>query len=604
VAAHQTGRVAEAEALYRRMLRADAGNFPALHMLGFLKAQQGAFDEAAKLLSRALKARPGDPATLSHHAHALLAAGRRDEAMAAYDALLSIDPNAVDALYNKGVILSDRGEPVAALALFDRALALNPQAPGTLYNRGVVLAELGRHEEAMANYERALALQPNLVPAAANRAYAALNLCDWRRVAEIAPDMARIAVPPLTVLGYSDDKALQLEQARAVIRAEIPEMPAPFWRGERYNHDRIRLAYVSADLNEHAVGVQIAPLIEAHDRSRFEAIAISIGGETASPTRERLRKGFDQFHHLAGLNSEEIARRMRAMEIDIAIDLGGHTNGARPRLFAHRPAPVQAAWLGYPGTTGAPFIDYLIADAIVAPFADQPFYTERLVHLPDSYFPTDPAISAGPAPRRADLGLPENGFVFCCFNNGWKLTRPLFDVWMRLLHQAPGSVLWLRMSNDPAHRNLRREAASRGIDPARLVFGGFAPIDEYLARLAQADLFLDTLPYNAHATAVHALWAGLPVLTLEGHAFAARVGASLLGAVGLQELITHTLADYEAVALRLAQEPGLLASFKKRLVSARHTAPLFDLDRFRRNMETAYAGMMARIAAPESFSVR
>jgi predicted O-linked N-acetylglucosamine transferase (SPINDLY family) len=393
------------------------------------------------------------------------------------------------------------------------------------------------------------------------------------------------------LLGYSDDKQLQLECAMGATRTLVPRPLPPLWRGEEYRHDRIRLAYVSADFREHAVAFQLAPLIERHDRTHFQVIGISTGPRDDSAIRARLMKGFDRFHDFAALNSDEIARRMREMEIDIAIDLGGHTGQARLQIFAHRPAPVQAGWLGYPGTSGAGFMDYLIGDPIVAPIAHQPFFSEQLVHLPHSYFPTDPAREVGTAPSRADCGLPEDAFVFCAFNNNWKITRPVFEVWMRLLDAVPGSVLWLKQPAPDARANLERETAARGVDPARLVYADTAPMDVHLARHALADLFLDTLPYNAHATAADALGAGLPVLTCKGEAFAGRVAASLLEAVGLPELITESLTEYEARALELARHPVQVAHLKERLAQNLRNAPLFDADGFRRAIEEAFVIM-------------
>ena len=591
VALHRAGRLAEAEPLYRRIVRADPNNFAALHMLGFLKAQLQDFEEAARLLARALRLRPGEPQALGHYANCLMMAGRYGEALAAYDQMLAANPQAIEALYNKGVILSEMKRPADALALFDRAMALMPNAPNILYNRGVVLAALGRHGDAVANYDRALQLQPDLTPALSNRALSLLNLCDWPRLDRVAREMPVELVSPLVLLGYSGDKAQQLACARATIARRVPAMPAPLWRGEHYGHDRIRLAYVSADFNEHAVGVQIAPLIEAHDRSKFEVIAISLGGEADTVMRPRLQAAFDQFHDCAAMTAPDIARLMRELEIDIAIDLMGHTEGARPEIFSWRTAPVQAAWLGYPGTTGADFIDTLITDAITAPAEHQPFYSEKLVHLPDTFFPTDSDCPIGDVPARAQEGLPESGFVFCSFNNGWKISEAMFGAWMRLLNAVPGSVLWLKQTG--ARKNLERAAAAHGIDASRLVFADSAPLSRHLARHALADLCLDTLPYNGHATAVHALWGGVPVVTLKGEAFAGRVAGSLLNAVGLPELVTDILADYEALALRLAQQPGELASVKQRLANTRTTAPLFDLDRFRRALEAAYLDMLS-----------
>lgn len=591
MAAHRTGKLAQAENLYRQILRADAASFPALHMLGYLKAQQRQYDEAVTLLSKALKQNPADLTARAHHAHALMAAYRFDEALLAYERLLALQPENFEALYNRGVILSEHLRFEEALAALNAALALKPHTAAIFHNRGAVLVGLERHREAMESYDRALELDPGYMPARANRAMVALNLCDWERVAGTPVSEVAAISPPLTFLGYSDDKALQLQCAMGAVRGLGPEPVAAMWKGEKYRHDRIRLAYISADFREHAVAFQIAPLIERHDRARFQVIGISIGRSDDSAIRARLVKSFDRFHDFAGLNSDEIARRLREMEIDIAIDLGGHTGQARPRIFAHRPAPVQATWLGYPSTTGAPFIDYLIADRVVAPFEDQPFFTEKLVHLPHSYFPTDPARDVAPVPSLAECGLPENGFVFCAFNNNWKITRPLFDVWMRLLSAVPGSVLWLKQPAADARANLEREAAARGVDPARLVYAGNVPLEIHLARHANAGLFLDTIPYNAHATAADALGAGLPVLTCKGQAFAGRVAASLLEAVGLPELVAETLEEYEARALELARDPAKLQEIKQKLAQNLATSPLFDADGFRRDIEEAFISL-------------
>jgi protein O-GlcNAc transferase len=593
VAAQRAGQLARAESLFRQVLRADAVNVPALHMLGFVRAQQGDYDDAITLLHKAVKQKPGDIPILTHYAHALLAAQRIEAALAGYDRVLAIQPDHFEALYNRGVILSQLQRFAEALGALDQALALQPDFLTAIYNRAVVLAELERYPEALACYDQVLAAEPGYAPALANRAMLVLNMCDWTRSGQILPESVASTGPPLTLMGYSDDKQLQLQCAAAAVRALVPVPPAPLWRGEKYRHDRIRLAYVSADFNDHAVASQIAPLIEAHDRGRFQVIGIATGRRDDSAARARLVKGFDRFHDFAALNSDEIARRMREMEIDIAIDLGGHTGLSRLQIFAHRPAPVQVSWLGYPGTTGADFIDHLIGDAVVTPLAHQPFFTEKLVQLPGTYFPTDATLEIGAPPSRAEAGLPQTGFVFCSFNTRWKITAPVFDVWMRLLKAAPGSVLWLKQPGPTARQNLEREAAMRGVDAARLVFAADVPsLADHLARHALADLFLDTLPYNAHATAAHALWAGLPVLTCQGEAFAGRVSASLLKAAGLPELVTASLGEYEVLALRLVQEPQLLQSFQDRLKDNRATAPLFDCDRFARNIEAAFAAML------------
>jgi protein O-GlcNAc transferase len=320
-----------------------------------------------------------------------------------------------------------------------------------------------------------------------------------------------------------------------------------------------------------------------------------------------LMRAFDQFHDVRSQSDIEVAKLLSDIEVDIAIDLNGHTHGARSGILAHRPAPIQASYLGYPGTMGAAFIDYLIADPAVLPFDQQPFHTEKIVHLPDCYWVTDSKLAiAARTPTRREVGLPEDGFVFCCFNNNYKITPPVFDVWMRLLAAVEGSVLWLLPSNADAPENLRREAAARGIDPARLVLAERLKLPEHLALHRVADLFVDTLPYNAHTTASDALWAGLPVLTCRGDSFVGRVAASMLHAVGLPELVTRDLAEYEALALRLATDASLLHGFRRRLAQNLATCPLFDTDRFRRHIEAAYTMMWElhrRGEGPRGFSV-
>jgi protein O-GlcNAc transferase len=324
--------------------------------------------------------------------------------------------------------------------------------------------------------------------------------------------------------------------------------------------------------------------------------------------RKRLVAAFDRFYDVRTKSDGEVAKLLHDLQVDIAIDLMGHTRDSRPGILASRPAPIQASYLGFPGTTGAQFIDYIIADETVALFELQPFYTERIVHLPDSYLVNETKRNIVEAsPSRQQAGLPENGFVFCCFNNNWKITPDLFGIWMRLLHEVEGSVLWLARGNERAQRNLRKEAQARGIDPLRLVFAGRVPLyDDHLARHRLADLFLDTLPYNAHTTASDALWTGLPVLTCKGSAFAGRVAASLLCAVGLPELVTHCLEDYEALALNLATDPLHLQSIRRKLEVNRLTYPLFDTDRSRRHIEAAYTAMWEtwqRGEPPASFAV-
>ena len=408
------------------------------------------------------------------------------------------------------------------------------------------------------------------------------------------------------LLGYSGDPALQLNVRGTLSKTMIPSPLPPFWSGQTWRNDKLRIAYLSADFRSHPVASLMAELFEQHDRSRFEIIGVSFGVDDGSEMRKRLVAAFDEFHDVRRKSDKEVAKFLNDTHVDIAV-IWTAIRGSRPGIFAHRPAPIQVSYLGFPATMGADFIDYIIADAMVLPVEQQPYYTEKVVYLPDCYQVNDTKRKiAERTPTRQEMGLPEHAFVFCCFNNNWKITPAIFDVWMRLLHQVEGSVLWLLGDNEGAERNLRNEAQRRGIDPSRLVFAGRLPPAEHLARHRLADLFLDTLPYNAHTTASDALWVGLPVLTCKGEAFAGRVAASLLHAVGIPELITSNLEDYQTLALKLARDPALLAEIKAKLVRNRDTCPLFNTERFARHIEAAYTTMWEtwqRGEVPKSFSV-
>jgi predicted O-linked N-acetylglucosamine transferase (SPINDLY family) len=440
-----------------------------------------------------------------------------------------------------------------------------------------------------------------------------IAICRWDKLAaRVEALRAQVrsrsnVVEPFTFLAVSHSAEEQRLCAERHVQEKLPARFAPLWQGTRYRHDRIRLAYLSADYHEHATAYLAAGLFERHDRARFELIGVSYGPHDASPMRGRLERAFERFVDVRNRSDEEAARMLHALEVDVAVDLKGHTTGSRPGILAHRPAPIQAAYLGYPGTMGAPFIDYLLADRVVIPEDERRFYAEKVVYLPGCYQVNDAQRAIAPrTPSRAEAGLPRDGFVFCCFNNNYKILPPVFGAWMRLLRDVPGSVLWLLEDNTAAKRNLQEAARARGIDPARLVFAARLPPAEHLARHRAADLFLDTLPCNAHTTASDALWAGLPVLTCAGTTFAGRVAASLLSAIGLDELVTSSPQEYEALALALARDPGRLAGLRGRLARERATAPLFDTERFRRGLEAAYAAMWEawqRGEAPQAFAV-
>jgi len=645
VACQREGRTAEAERLFTRLLKKNPEYFDALHFFGLFRYHQGELNEALKLLTKAIKVHPRSADAHNNLGATLDALKRSRDAVAAYDRALVINPNHVQALGNRGNALSLLNRHEDAIASYDRALALAPNYVEALTNRSTALLALKRHEEAIAGYDQALALKRDHVDALFNRgnaarllkryeealanyqqalqlqpqhphafngmAHCALASCDWTTTAALAAELnahvlaRRSIINPWVFLGFCDDPALQLECARNYIRHKVPVRPPPLWTGRAYRHEKVRIAYLSGDFRQHATASLIAELFELHDRARFDVLGFSFGHDDNSEMRARLVKAFDQFHDVRAASDRDVAKLLNDLEVDIAVDLKGYTQDCRPEILAHRPAPIQVNYLGYPGTMGADFIDYIIADKIVLPFEQQPFCTEKIVHLPDSYQVNDATRQiVALAPTRQEAGLPEQGFVFCCFNNNYKITRPVFDVWMTLLAKVEGSVLWLLRDNAGAEANLRREAGARGIDPARLIFAAHASPQDHLARHRLADLFLDTIPYNAHTTTSDALWAQLPVLTCRGNAFASRVAASLLAAAGLPELVTGTLEQYEALALRLARDASLLGGFRQRLADG--SSRLFDSDRFRRHIEAAYLAMWQRWRRgekPQSFAV-
>jgi protein O-GlcNAc transferase len=588
------GRYREALAAYDRALAAAPGYTEALNNRGSVLQDLKRPVEALAAYDQALRLAPKFAAAFNNRGSVLMELKRFGDALSCFDRALALRPADAQVMNNRGNALQGLMRHDEALAAYDQALAVHPGYAEALNNRGEALQQLKRYDEALASYDRALAT-PGQAHAFGGVAMAALNLCDWTRAAEIGAQMEkRIAagesISPWVLLGYSGDEMLQRQCAANVITARFPQLPPPL-AAKTYNHDKIRLAYISSDVGHHPVATHIVQLIESHDRTRFEIIGIGTNADDGSPQRRRLTAAFDRFIDAGQRQPDLVAEQLRALEVDILVDLNGHTKGDNFDILSHRPAPVQATWLGYAGTTAASFIDYVIADAVVAP--DAKAWSEKIVRLPNSFFPSDTTRSLGRCPSRAEAGLPQDAFVFCCFNHNWKLNEPVFAIWMRLLASVPGSVLWLKQAGEKAKANLRQAAKDRGIAPERLVFAQAAALDVHLARHQLADLFLDTLPYNAHATACDALWAGLPLLTWRGTAFAGRVGASLLTAAGLPELIAETAQDYEALALALARDPARLKALRDRLAANRTTAPLFDTQRLTRDLEAAYLEMLA-----------
>ena len=593
-----SGQEAEAERRFRQYLEANPHDPIAVYSLAVILLRRGDVGVALPLLAQATQRTPGFAPLWAAYASAQQSLGLRDEALASYDQALAVKPDYIEALVNSGALLRETHQHLAALERFNKVLTINPNYESALGNCAILLTEFKRSEQAIAMFQRLLAINPRYDYGQGLLSYERLHACDWTdfdassaRIVEGVRNGERVC-KSLGFMALSDSAEDHQRCARIFASHRFPPA-APLWKGERYKHDRIRIAYISPDLREHPVGHLMAGIFEHHDKRRFETIAISLGIDDSSRLRTRMLNAFDHFVDARQMNTRQIAQVMRDMEVDVAIDLAGYTSDSRTDVFSHRPAPVQANYLGYPGTLGLDCMDYIIADRHVIPPEHQAFYDEKVVYLPDAYLPTDSGLQiAERTPTRAECGLPDEGVVFCSFNHDYKISPHIFDVWMSLLRQVPGSVLWLMSRNELSQKNLRQHTERLGVSAERLVFAQRVPrVEDHLARYRQADMFLDTHPYNAHTTAADALMAGLPIVTCMGQAFPARVAGSLLHAMGMPELITHSLADYEALALALAKDPARLADIKARLAHKRANTPLFDTPSFCRNLEAIYTAM-------------
>jgi protein O-GlcNAc transferase len=570
-------------------------------------------DEAFAAYDKALSIKPDSARAWHGLGNVFNDLKRTDEAFAAYGKSLSLEPDLAEAWLGRGNILSEFRRHDEAFAAYDKALSLEPGLAEAWLARGILLTELKRHDESFTAYDRAWSLKPDLDGAEGARLNSKMQVCLWENLESDCDHLLetvrndKASTAPFAFLSINSTVEDQYNCARLWANKLHPPAEPPATGTEPYRHDKIHIGYVSADFHEHATAYLMAGVFEKHDRSMFDITAISIGPSDNSSMRRRLEAGFENFVDAARQSDAEVARQIRAAEVDILIDLKGFTLGARTNIFACRAAPIQVNYLGYPGTMGASYIDYIIADSVVIPRSHQRHYSEKIVHLPNSYQANDARRSISDRVfTRAECGLPSTAFVFCCFNNNYKLTPQILDRWIRILNSVQGSVLWLLEDNATAVANLSNEAAVRGIDPARLVFAGRMTLADHLARHRLADLFLDTLPYNAHTTASDALWAGLPVLTQMGETFAGRVAASLLRGIHLPELIAETAEDYERLAIDLAMDPDKLRAIKSRLADNRLTAPLFDTGLFTKHIEAAYVAMYERYRAglgPDHISV-
>ena len=572
----------------------------------------GRHDDALVCYDKALSLKPDYAEAALNKGAALKELKRYEEAVVCAERALTINPNLVEGWLNKGVALKQLKRYDEAIAHYDKAISLKPDYHEAWTNKGATLHELKRYDEAITHYDKAISLKPDADWTYGDLLHVKMKVCFWSNFQEsleklIIKVLAHEKIAnPFSLLALTDDALLQKQSSEIYAHEKYPFNPALGPIAKRPKSQKIRIGYFSADFRNHAVSTLTAELFELHDKNRFETIAFSLWPNDKSPMRLRLIQAFDQFIDASKMSDFAIARLSRDLGVDIAIDLGGFTLYSRAGIFSYRAAPIQLGYIGYLGTMGNEYMDYLVADKIIIPENSEQYYSEKIVYLPSYQVNDRQRIISNKKFTRQELGLPEKGFVFCCFNNNYKILPSTFDVWMRILKAVDGSVLFLYAENRWVESNLKKEAEIRGVSSKRIVFGKHLPADEYLAQYRICDLFLDTTPYNAGTTGSDALWAGLPILTLVGEAFASRVAASLLSAVGLSELITNNQEEYEALAIEIAKNPQKLAAIKQKLASDRLITPLFNTPRFTKNLEAAYLKMYDQYQAglqPESIYI-
>jgi predicted O-linked N-acetylglucosamine transferase (SPINDLY family) len=575
---------------------------PAIHInrgasLNELKQYEGAIAS----LNRAIALNPNIAEAWSNKGTALNELKRHEAALADYDKALALNPQHVEAWSNKGVSYAELKCYEEALAHYDKAIELNPQYIEAWSNKGTALSELKHYEAAAKSFHQALVLNPELPFGKGMLLHAKMLACDWQGVdglyQSICQDLTenKKSADPFGFQGICNDELLLQKCAEIFSNTKFPASPQFDFEHLKREGGKIRIGYLCGEFREQATAILMTEIWELHDKSRFEIIAFDNGWDDKSLRRKRIEAAFDEWIDISRMSDDQAAAFIADKEIDILVNLNGFFGKPRQGIFAKKPAPIQVNYLGFPGTIGSAYMDYLIADNVVIPKESRQYYTEKIVHLPHCYQANDSSRKIdGRKFSKKELGLPEEGFVFCCFNNSYKILPQMFDIWMRLLRSVPGSVLWLIEDNPDATCHLQQEAQARGISAARIIFAKRVPLSEHLGRHQCADLFLDTLPYNAHTTASDALWAGLPVLTCTGTSFAGRVASSMLTVLDLPELITTSVAQYESLAYELASQPEKLQQIKTKLAKNRLPSPLFNADLMARELESAYLAMYNR----------
>jgi protein O-GlcNAc transferase len=593
IANAELGKLAEAAAAFERALALAPRSGDIWRNSGKALVAANRFPQALSAFNRALEIDPADVTALLMKGMLLAQIGQYAEAIAVYENALELAPDDIKILVNLANTLRVRGDPQRAVTCLGRALELEPRNESILINCASLLDQIGKNEVAFQFYGRALAVNPDRDEARVEMLTQMRLVCDWRQLNPHLPveqlGMRDIVVSPLATMAFEDHPQRHLLRARKFCAAMARIEPLPLPPPPATRPGRLRIGYFSPDFQEHAVMYLLGGILDRHDRDRFEIHAFSYGFPSDTAMRGRAMREVDHFHDVWQMSHADTAALARSEGLDIAVDLAGHTRYSRIDMFAHRPAPVQIGYLGFPGSTGAEWIDYVIGDPVVIPRASGSCFSERIIRLPGCYLPTDPRLPVDPELKpRAAYGLAEGAFVFCCLNKSSKIGPQEFAIWMRLLQRVPGSQLWLTGAGSKASENLRGHARKAGVDPERLVFAGHVDHPEHLARQRHADLFLDTFEYNAHTTGIEALLAGVPLVTRPGGQFAARVGASMLVAAGLPDLIAEDAAGYEELAFRLATDPERMASIRARSEGVREHSALFDAAAYVRHLESAF----------------
>ena len=572
----------------------------ALYYLGSIQLERGLFRQAIEAFTKSIF--KGGEFFEALHDLATAQAHMRDitSALNNYNKCLKLNNSSHELFFNIARIYDDLKLYEESIVHYDKALSLKPDFAVGWLNKGGALRDLKRYDEALAHFDKALSLKSDIDWAYGDLIHTKMKICSWIGLADSLKIISKKIMAnekisqPFSLLSLNDNILLHKKSSEVYVRNKYPKNPALGSITKYGKKEKIRVGYLSADFGNHPISILTAELYELHDRNKFEIIAFSFGVDDKSPMRSRLKQAFNQFIDVSDMSDSAIAELSRNLQIDIAVDLSGHTKDVRTGIFSYRAAPIQTSYIGYLGTMGAEYYDYLLADKTLIPEELQKFYSEKIAYLPSYQVNDRKRIISERQFTREELGLPKNCFVFCCFNNNYKILPETFNGWMRILNAVEGSVLFLYAENEWSKANLIDEASLRGVDSARLVFGEHIPTEDYLARYRACDLFLDTFPYNAGTTASDSLWVGLPVLTLAGQSFASRMAASLLNAIGLPELITGTQEEYEALAIELAKNPHKLADIKYKLANNRLTTPLFDTPLFTKNLETAYIKIYER----------